>query len=292
VVTELAPRPGRTAVGGTRGAVVRQLDKVPDFEDAVLVLCQVWQADNELDLVNSSVMAALAMSDNYVAGVFLDNEMVGAAVGWRGKGGHLHSHIAGIHPKHQGTGLGFELKMHEREWARKSGLTSIQWTYDPLVRRNAHFNLSKLGTRVLGYHENLYGSLQDGVNDGDHTDRLLVEWQVPRRGLRRLLDFVRRRPPGGAVPAPEAYSSELVGTACGDPRGWDVREHPDATVTSADGSVRLIGTPYDVESLRLEQPAVAAQWRAAVRNGMQSAAEAGFKVTAFTADGYYVLRRR
>jgi predicted GNAT superfamily acetyltransferase len=271
--------------------VVRQLDSVPEYEDAVRVLCQVWQADNALDLVNSSVMAALAMSDNYVAGVFLGNEMVGAAVGWRGKKRHLHSHIAGIHPKHQGSGLGYELKMHERAWARKRRLSSIQWTYDPLVRRNAHFNLSKLGTRVLGYHENLYGSLQDGVNDGDHTDRLLVEWDVPRRGLRRLLAAVRGRRAGEARPAPEAYSSDLLGTACGDPRGWDLRDHPDATVSSADGSVRLIATPHDVETLRLEKPEVADQWREAVREGMRSALRAGFKVTAFTADGYYVLRR-
>jgi len=276
VTTDLAARPGRAAVEETREAEVRQLATVPEFEDAVRVLCQVWHADNALDLVNSSVMAALAMSDNYVAGVFLGNEMVGAAVGWRGTNGHLHSHIAGIHPKHQGSGLGYALKMHELGWAGKRGLTSIQWTFDPLVRRNAHFNLSKLGTRVLGYHENLYGSLQDGVNDGDHTDRLLVEWNVA----------------AGAAPTSEAYGPELIDSAWrDDSQGWDFRSHPAATLTSKDGEVRLIATPHDVESLRLEQPEAAAQWRAAVREGMRSAREDGFGVTEFTADGYYVLRR-
>jgi predicted GNAT superfamily acetyltransferase len=154
------------------------LHTVPEFEDAVRVLCAAWTVDTPLDLINSSVLVALDMSGNYVAGIFVGGEMAGVSVGWRAGGDRLYSHLVGVRPEHQGRGLGQQLKMHEREWALERGLRTLQWTFDPLVRRNAHVNLGKLGARVVRYLENHYGSLQDGLNDGDVTDRLLVEWDV------------------------------------------------------------------------------------------------------------------
>ena len=46
------------------------------------------------------------------------------------------------------------------------------------MRRNAYFNLAKLGARVTDYHEDFYGAINDGLNQGEHTDRLLVRWAV------------------------------------------------------------------------------------------------------------------
>jgi predicted GNAT superfamily acetyltransferase len=110
--------------------------------------------------------------------------VVGAAFALVGRalpgliGPNLHSHATGVLPEFVGMGIGETIKRHQWDWAKENGFDSITWTFDPLVRRNAHFNLVKLGARVLGYHQNFYGELDDGINAGEQSDRVLVRWDV------------------------------------------------------------------------------------------------------------------
>ncbi len=64
------------------------------------------------------------------------------------------------------------------------------WTFDPLVRRNAWFNIAVLGAEVAEYLPSFYGSMTDAINAGDESDRLLVAWDVgrpvPDHATRRL----------------------------------------------------------------------------------------------------------
>ena len=260
----------------TPAPTVRLLETVPEFEDAVQVLCEAFNTDSPHDLINTSVLIALSTSGNYVAGAFLEDELAGVLVAWRGPAGRLHSHIAGVHPKHQSLGLGYRLKMHERRWARTRHMSFVDWTFDPLVRRNAYFNLGKLGARVLGYRPNFYGALEDGLNSGDDTDRLLVEWDIR---------------PEHADPRVAEHSSDLVGPLALDPGSWNFEPPPAVTVASPDDSIRLVLTPYDIENLRVERPELVVRWREAVRLGFGSALDAGFTVAGFTVDGCYLLRR-
>ena len=89
---------------------------------------------------------------------------------------HLHSHITGVIPSEQRNGVGLALKRHQRTWARERGMDRIVWTFDPLVRRNAHFNLARLGARATRYEVDFYGPVRDAINGDDDTDRLVVEW--------------------------------------------------------------------------------------------------------------------
>ena len=54
------------------------------------------------------------------------------------------SHMAGVLPEFRG-GLGYRLKLAQRERALAQGLDLIEWTFDPLQAMNAHFNFAKLG---------------------------------------------------------------------------------------------------------------------------------------------------
>ena len=75
-------------------------------------------------------------------------------------------------------GIGAMLKHHQWQWARENGFATITWSFDPLVRRNAWFNMIKLGAQVTGYFQNFYGELDDGINAGEQSDRVLVRWNV------------------------------------------------------------------------------------------------------------------
>ena len=122
---------------------------------------------------------AIGESGGYVVGAWRGKAIVGASVAIVGQAEgrlHLHSHITGVVPDEQGLGVGFALKQHQREWARSRGMTRIVWTFDPLVRRNAFFNLVKLGATATRYEVDFYGPVRDAINGDDETDRLVVEW--------------------------------------------------------------------------------------------------------------------
>jgi predicted GNAT superfamily acetyltransferase len=74
------------------------------------------------------------------------------------------------------------VKLHQWQWARENGFATITWSFDPLVRRNAWFNMVKLGAKVANYYQNFYGELDDGINAGEQSDRVLVRWQVSASG--------------------------------------------------------------------------------------------------------------
>lgn len=90
----------------------------------------------------------------------------------------MHSHITGVLPGHQRQGLGRYLKAHQRDWALARDVGHITWTFDPLIARNAHFNLAILGARATEYLENHYGEMRDPINRGDESDRLMISWAV------------------------------------------------------------------------------------------------------------------
>ena len=90
----------------------------------------------------------------------------------------LHSHVTGVIDAATNSGVGRALKEHQWLWAKENNFSAISWTFDPLVRRNAHFNLIVLGAKVVKYCQNYYGEINDTINAGDQTDRLVVERQV------------------------------------------------------------------------------------------------------------------
>jgi predicted GNAT superfamily acetyltransferase len=144
------------------------------------LLAEVWGEKNSISVdviiavVHSGGYASLAISD--LAG---KRQVVGGSLALVGRRDNkLHSHVTGIRSGLRNSGLGSALKQHQWEWAKENDFASISWTFDPLVRRNAHFNLVTLGAKVVSYHRDFYGELEDVINSGDKTDRLVVERQV------------------------------------------------------------------------------------------------------------------
>jgi predicted GNAT superfamily acetyltransferase len=116
-----------------------------------------------------------------VLGAFDGDRLVGytlAVVGLRDHVPYLHSHMTGVHSEYRDRGVGRMLKLFQRTEALGRGIRLIQWTFDPLELRNAHFNLNRLGAICRVYHPNLYGVTTSPLHRRLETDRLLVEWHL------------------------------------------------------------------------------------------------------------------
>ncbi|WP_433431279.1 GNAT family N-acetyltransferase [Nonomuraea sp. CA-141351] len=241
------------------GVVIRELREIDEFKEVYRLFDDIWHPEPHNPPVTVELMIGFAHTGNYVAGAYEGGALVGASVGFRGAGRTLHSHVTGAVI---GRGIGYALKSHQRAWCLERGLDRITWTFDPLVRRNARFNLVKLGAMPEEYLEDFYGDMADAINEGDASDRLLAVWRIAARE--------RRDEP----PAAEALLA--------DESGWPV-------VKDARGDVVLVGTPADVERLRREDPAAAKAWRLAVRDTLGGLMKAGGRVVGFTDRGEYVV---
>jgi len=86
--------------------------------------------------------------------------------------------MTAVMDQYRDQGVGYALKMDQWKWAKRNNYPSISWTFDPLVRRNAKFNLVKLGVDISDYYPNFYGEMPDVLNAGDESDRLMVYWRT------------------------------------------------------------------------------------------------------------------
>ncbi|MFV0320129.1 MAG: GNAT family N-acetyltransferase [Microbacterium sp.] len=160
------------------GIEIRPLDTVGEVFRAADVLSEVWGGDRSG--MPPNLLRALAHAGNYAVGIYDEGQMVGASVAFFAAPGarSMHSHITGLLPGQRRRGLGRLLKRHQREWALARDVGHVTWTFDPLVARNAHFNLRVIGARITDYLVNQYGPMDDGVNRGDESDRLMVSWAL------------------------------------------------------------------------------------------------------------------
>jgi predicted GNAT superfamily acetyltransferase len=157
---------------------IRPLETIAQIHEAANVLREVWAGDR--DAMPPNLMRALAHAGDYVVGMYEGDRMIGASIAFFAPPAarSMHSHITGVLPRLQSQGLGRLLKQHQREWAFARDVGRITWTFDPLVARNAHFNLRVLGARITEYLVDHYGPMDDGVNRGDETDRVMVSWAL------------------------------------------------------------------------------------------------------------------
>jgi predicted GNAT superfamily acetyltransferase len=227
--------------------------RTPEELDVVdEVLSQTWGSAGKTPL---ELLIAIAHSGGYVAAAYQSDTVVGASIGLLAR--HLdrpalHSHVTAVVPTLRHSGIGRTIKLHQRTWAIARGLEWITWTFDPLVRRNAWFNIALLGTEVHAYLPAFYGTMTDAINAGDESDRLQVTWDL---------------------------SSEIPTTP---------RDGTAALNTCAD-ELSLVPTPADIVELRRVDPQAVAAWRSDTREALTTALDRGRQIVGFTRDGNYVI---
>jgi predicted GNAT superfamily acetyltransferase len=130
----------------------------------------------------------------FTLGAFYKNELVGfclsvPAVLYDEKA--YYSHMTAVDANFQGLGIGARLKWKQREIAIEKGVQYIKWTFQPVMARNAFFNLEKLGVLVRKYKPNFYGtdyatSAGRDKQTGLDSDRLICEWHLQSKKVLAL----------------------------------------------------------------------------------------------------------
>src|SRR5215218_3189558 len=261
------PKATQAAVAAAAAAdvVVRELYRMERLTTAQRLFEEVWRpAEGNPSPMTGELLRALAHAGCYVVGAFAGTRLVGASAGFftAPPGPALHSHITGVAPQGQHRGVGFALKVHQRAWAMARGVPAVVWTFDPLVARNAWFNLAKLGATATGYLEDFYGPMTDAINAGMASDRLLLTWRLQDPAVAAACAGTPRQPavPAGAEPALEV--------------GPDL----EPVARKADAPAVTVAVPPDVEGLEPERRRA---WRAAVREAMAGRLAEGAAVTGF-----------
>lgn len=242
-----------------------------EFERVNALFDDIWHFGSADPPITLELMRALSHAGGYVSGAFDGDRLVGASAGFLAAESTLHSHVTGTAPGH---GIGWALKQHQRLWALERGLERITWTYDPLVRRNAHFNLAKLGARPIEYLPSFYGVMGDAINQGDESDRLLASWPLTAPHVEAL---ARREPYVTPV------SDDAV-VALADEGGRPVPGSMDAATV-------LVAVPADIERLRRADPGTGKAWRYAVRDVLGGLMGEGRRVTGFFEKSSYIVEK-
>ena len=210
--------------------------------------------------VSREMVRALGESGNEPWGAFEGSELVGFVLGWAGvddEGLHVHSHMLAVVPGRRHGGVGFALKAVQRAQALEKGIGVVRWTFDPLVARNAYFNLHKLGAVVDRFGRAFYGEMTDVLNSGDRSDRGVVRWDLaaepgPRPGAGSGGPVVIRR---------DGDRPQILGSA------------------TTDGVI--VEVPEDHAALRERDLGAAHAWRDVVAQAFDEALGSGLVASAF-----------
>jgi len=254
------PRSSIHASSPSGGAVsIRPLKTMADYAKAAELQALTWGLDYA-DIVPASVLKVAAEVGGITLGAFApDTTMVGFVFGLTGprEGSLAHwSHMLAVRPRWRDQGIGRALKSEQASLLRARGVDAMLWTFDPLVARNAHFNLTRLGVQVERYVPDMYGATGSALH-AFGTDRFVVRWSLD--------------------------------SECGPDRDALGRTNEETA-----GPYRRITIPRDIEAVHVSDPARALRWRADSRAAFTAALEEGYEIVGFSradeSDCHYLLR--
>ena len=260
----------------------------------------VWSG-NETEIVPGHILLTAIHNGGLAVGAFAEasggdsQELVGCVFGFPGlydtpdgpRPKHC-SHLMAVLEQYRDLGIGFALKRAQWQLVRNQGLDRITWTYDPLLSRNAHLNISKLGAVCSTYLVNEYGIMQDDINKGLPSDRFQVDWWVNTQRVTRRLSKRARKPLDLAhyfASGVEVINPTEIGED-GWPRPAPI-DHYEPIPRSADPGRRevapllLVEIPADFLALKSADMELALRWRQHTQSLFIDLFSRGYLVTDF-----------
>ncbi len=264
---------------------VKILETPEEMEQAEDIQRIVWPG-SETDIVPSHVMLTVAHNGGLVLGAFDGEKMVGMLFGFPGlyevpdgpRPKHC-SHQMGVVPEARDLGVGFALKRAQWQMVRKQGLDRVTWTYDPLLSRNAHLNIARLGAVCNTYLREVYGEMRDGLNVGLASDRFQVDWWLNTRRVERRLGRRPRRELG--LSSFDGANIRALYPVTETPAGLI---SPPGQLPAPGEALLLAEIPSDFLKLKAADFELARTWRDFSRLAFETSFSAGYLVTDFIYD--------
>ncbi len=239
----------------------------PDKMKKMIPIIKSAWGMNTMDQLVKDMIAAMRFHGGLALIAMEDGNAIGMHFSFTGRRNgkiYLYSHMTGVLSDKKYSGVGFKLKMRQKEWAMENGFDLIAWTYDPLMGLNANFNIRKIGAIARTYLRNFYGDMEDSLNYGIPSDRFVAEW--------RILDDRK------AQGKPMLNINALEGDT-----ELNVKELPD---------VISFKIPEDFLSMKKNDKDAASMIRLSTRTILENLFSSGFTVTDFHRDSSsYIMTR-
>lgn len=270
---------------------IRPLQALEELHACEELQRRIW-GFSDLSVVPHHLLLTAQKSGGVLLGAFEGDEMVGFVFGFPGydpdyKRWKHCSLMCGVLPERRYRGVGYRLKLAQRERVLAQELGLVTWTFDPLQSANARFNFGKLGVIARKYHPNLYGDMRDELNRGLPTDRLTVEWWIRSERVRARIEQPSHPPP----PLPEAPRINRTERRDGLLSNAEIRLDRDAQRL-------LLEIPTDLNALKQRDPEAARRWREETRRIFQHYLSRGYLLSEFFVSerdgerrGFYLLER-
>lgn len=224
------------------------------------------------DSIPKTLLQPMLKNDGAVLiGAYAGGEPVGLCFGFPVRQASkwvLWSHMTGVHPHYQRQNIGISLKLKQREWALSQGYKRISWTFDPLQRQNANFNLNLLGATVSTYHVDYYGEMTDALNAGIPSDRLEATWNIAKTHKPKPLLASPQDTAQVLVHWPEAQPNPII--------------HP--LPPKAQPAQLYLEIPYSIRHLKQSDKPKAIRWQEALRTSLTALFAEGYQLTGFVQD--------
>src|SRR5579863_6464558 len=189
--------PRASAEKSRDGILIRHCRGIEEFEACLRVEREVWKS-SDVDVVPIPLFVVASETGGQVLGAFYGADLVGfslAIAGWRARKPFLHSHMTAVLDGYRDRGVGRRLKLYQRKDALARGISLVEWTFDPLVAKNAYFNFMRLGAIARRFLPNAYGITTSPLHGSLPTDRLVAEWHLRSDRVLRALGGKREIAP-------------------------------------------------------------------------------------------------
>ena len=223
--------------------VVRALDTLEDREAGVALQEATWGVGFR-EKIPSAMLLIAEKTGGVAGGAFApDGRIRGFVCGLVGvrDGVLFHgSDMLAVAPEARGMGLAERLKHWQADRCRAQGIREMVWTFDPLVARNAWFNLRRLKAEIAEYVENIYGITDSPLMGPIPTDRFMARWRldgptVPRTDapwsppLPEDFEALVRTDPAAAAAARYAFREAVQQHAAAGRHVVGIRRGPEGT---------------------------------------------------------------
>lgn len=268
---------------------VRPLTTLAEMAEVEELQKIIWNI-GDLEVTPVHVLHAIQHNGGMLYGAFDGGKMVGFVLGIIGTvpgDGRkdqvaaarlkMYSVEAGVLPDYQSQGVGYLLKLAQRDFALNIGIRLITWTYDPLESRNGRFNIGKLGAVCHNYYRNFHGELS-GINAGLATDRFEVEWWVTSNRVEGRVVKGRRPLPFDLL---LASGAELLNAVTFNEAGLPVPPPKPLEPTS---QMVLLEIPANFQSVKQQNFNLAQSWRSHTRLLFEQLFQQNYTVTDFVYD--------